>query len=127
MTTRIRTPWLAALLAACCLLLLAPGWALAAEVRTNQTTLIAPGETIDDDLFASGDTVPIGGHVTGDAYTAARTVTLGSTDFDAGGANETLFSGTVTANKPIVLQGGNNYQTRFTGPISRGNHLRITH
>jgi len=96
----IRTTWLAALLAACCLVLSAPGWALAAEIRTNQTTLIAPGETIDDDLFASGDTVTIGGHITGDAYAAARTVTVtGTIDGDLiAAAEQVIVDGTVAGN-----------------------------
>jgi cytoskeletal protein CcmA (bactofilin family) len=96
----IRTTWLGALLAACCLVLSAPGWALAAEIRNDTTTLVAPGETIDDDLFATGETVTIGGHVTGDAYAAARTITVtGTIDGDLiAAAEQVIVDGTIAGN-----------------------------
>jgi autotransporter-associated beta strand protein len=51
--------------------------------------------------------------------TATHQVIIGTPDFGAGGANETLFSGAITLNnRPATFQGGNDYRTRFTGPIT---------
>jgi cytoskeletal protein CcmA (bactofilin family) len=99
---RNRTSWLSvALLALCCLWLASPAWVFAAEVRSGQTALVAPGETIDDDLFAGGgQTVTIGGHVTGDAYAVAETVVVtGSIDGDLiAAAQQVTVDGTVAGN-----------------------------
>ena len=96
--TTTRTTWLfAALLAAGCLLLASPGWAQAADIRNGPTALVAPGETVDDDLFAGGQTVTIAGHVTGDAYAFAQTVVVtGSVDGDLiAAAEQVIVDGTI--------------------------------
>jgi autotransporter-associated beta strand protein len=63
------------------------------------------------------------------SYTGTTThpVTIGTPDFAAGGANETLFSGAITLdNRPVTFQGGNDYRTRFTGPITGGGSATVT-
>jgi cytoskeletal protein CcmA (bactofilin family) len=88
-------------LAVCFFLLASPGGVLAAEIRSGPTALVAPGETIDDDLFVGGGrTVTISGHVTGDAYAAAETVVVnGSIDGDLiAAAQEVIVDGTIGGN-----------------------------
>jgi cytoskeletal protein CcmA (bactofilin family) len=58
------------------LALAAPQAALAAEVRNGAAAVVAPGETIDDDLFAAGQTVTIAGTVTGDVFATGQTVVV---------------------------------------------------
>lgn len=97
-----RFSWLtAALLAACCLWLTSPGWAMAAEIRNGPNAQVAPGETIDDDLFAGGSqSVTISGHVTGDAYAVAETVVVtGTIDGDLiAAAQQVTVDGSVGGN-----------------------------
>ena len=97
-----RTSWLtAAVVAVCCVWLMSPGWVLAAEVRGGDTAMVAPGETINDDLFAGGGpTVTIGGHVTGDAYAVGETVVVtGTIDGDLIAAAQLVtIDGTVAGN-----------------------------
>jgi hypothetical protein len=91
----------AALLAASWLWLASPGGALAAEIRGGPSALVAPGETIDDDLFAGGgQTVTIGGHVTGDAYAAGQTVIVtGTIDGDLlAAAQQVIVDGSIGGN-----------------------------
>jgi autotransporter-associated beta strand protein len=62
-------------------------------------------------------------------YTGTTThpVTIGTPDFAAGGPNETLFTGAITLNnRPATFQGGNDYRTRFTGPIIGGGAVTVT-
>jgi cytoskeletal protein CcmA (bactofilin family) len=92
---------LVALLAVGCLVALIPGAAFAAEVRSGPTPLVAPNETIDDDLFAGGgQIVTISGRVTGDAYAIAETVVVnGAVDGDLiAGAQQVIVDGTVNGN-----------------------------
>jgi cytoskeletal protein CcmA (bactofilin family) len=92
---------LAALLAALSLLLVSPVLASAAEIRSGPTALVAPGETIDDDLFAGGgQTVTISGRVTGDAYAVGNTVIVnGSVDGDLiAAAQQVIVDGTIGGN-----------------------------
>jgi hypothetical protein len=92
---------LLAAIAAFCLWLASPGWALAAEVRSGPAAQVAPNETIDDDLFAGGgQTVTIGGHVTGDAYAAGETVVVnGVIDGDLlAAAQQVIVDGSVGGN-----------------------------
>jgi len=99
MTTRFS--WLIyPLIAASCLWLAVPGLAFAADIRNGTATLVAPGETVDDDLFAGGQTVTISGHVIGDAYAGARTVVVnGSIDGDLiAAAEQVIVDGTVGGN-----------------------------
>jgi hypothetical protein len=90
-----------ALAAAFCLVLASPAWALAAEIRGGPSAQVAPGETVDDDLFAGGgQTVTIGGHVTGDAYAAGDTVIVnGVVDGDLiAAAQQVIVDGSVGGN-----------------------------
>lgn len=82
---RLKAAWLPFTLIAIGMFVLAsPTGAFAAEVRSGPNASIAPGETINDDLFAGGgQTVTIGGHVTGDAYAIGESVVVtGSIDGD---------------------------------------------
>jgi cytoskeletal protein CcmA (bactofilin family) len=79
--------------------------ARAAEFRGEDTITIAAGETIDDDLFVSGQTVTIAGTVNGDAVVTAEMVTVsGDINGNLVMAGETLrLDGRVTGS---VLVGG---------------------
>jgi hypothetical protein len=95
------TSLVATLLAASWLWLASPGWALAAEIRGGPSPLVAPGETINDDLFAGGgQTVTIDGHVTGDAYAAGQTVVVtGTIDGDLlAAAQQVIVDGSIGGN-----------------------------
>jgi cytoskeletal protein CcmA (bactofilin family) len=48
----------------------------AIQTRSGELTRLAAGETIDDDLAISGESVSIGGRVTGDVFAAGNTVTI---------------------------------------------------
>lgn len=48
----------------------------AAELRQGDTIVVGPGETIDDDLYAFGQTITIQGTVNGDIVAAGQTVTI---------------------------------------------------
>jgi len=90
-----------ALAAALCLVLASPAWALAAEIRGGPSAQVAPGETVDDDLFAGGgQTVTIGGHITGDTYAAGDTVIVnGMIDGDLiAAAQQVIVDGSVGGN-----------------------------
>jgi cytoskeletal protein CcmA (bactofilin family) len=92
---------MAAAAAVACMLVASPAWAMAAEIRTGPNALITPAETIDDDLFAGGgQTVTIGGHVTGDAYAIGETVVVtGVVDGDLiAAAQQVIVDGTVGGN-----------------------------
>jgi cytoskeletal protein CcmA (bactofilin family) len=95
-----------ALVAALFLLLALPGWALAAEVRSGPSAQVAPGETVDDDLFAGGGrTVTIGGHVTGDAYAAGESVIV----------NGTIDGDLITAAEQVIVDGSVGGNIRAAG------------
>ena len=101
----IRSPFYAVLLGTGLLVLALPGAALAAEVRNSNTAVVvAPGETLNDDLFASGQTVTIDGRVTGDVYAAAQTVVVtGTVDGDLiTGAQQVVVDGAVNGNVRAV-------------------------
>jgi cytoskeletal protein CcmA (bactofilin family) len=90
-----------ALAAVSCLLLMTSIGAFAAELRSGPTTLVAPGETVDDDLFAGGgQTVTVSGHVLGDAYAVAETVIVnGTIDGDLiAAAQQVIVDGTIGGN-----------------------------
>ena len=75
------------------LVLAAPSAALAAEVRNGTAAVVAPGETVNDDLFTTGQTVTIAGRVVGDVYAAGGTVVVTGTvdgDLIAGGVRSIL-------------------------------------
>jgi cytoskeletal protein CcmA (bactofilin family) len=81
MTTVIRI-WsgrLAALLTLLVLFVGLPGQALALENRKGDAIVVPTNETIDDDLFAAGQTVTIAGRVQGDVYAFAQNVVVTGT------------------------------------------------
>ena len=82
------------------LVLAVPGTAFASEVRNGSAAVVAPGETLDDDLFATGQTVTIAGRVTGDVYAAGGTVVVtGTLDGDLiAAAQQVVIDGTVNGN-----------------------------
>ena len=62
--------------------------------------MVAPGETLDDDLIATGQTVTIAGRVTGDVYATGQTVVVtGTLDGDLiAAAQQVVVDGTVNGN-----------------------------
>jgi cytoskeletal protein CcmA (bactofilin family) len=70
----IVAPFLASLL-----LVLTPAATSGAELRQADAVVVAPGETIEDDLYAFGQTVTIHGTVTGDVIAAGQSVTVAGT------------------------------------------------
>ena len=93
--------WFHALVLGSALLLLAvPGAALASENRNGTAAVVAPGETLDDDLIATGQTVTIAGRVTGDVYATGQTVVVtGTVDGDLiAAAQQVVVDGTVNGN-----------------------------
>jgi hypothetical protein len=67
---------LLSLLAVALIVLLAPGPALAAEIRGGDAVVVGPAETIDDDLYAAGQSVTIQGQVKGSVFAAGSSVTV---------------------------------------------------
>lgn len=53
--------------------------AVAAEFDTGETVVVAEGEVIDDDLFATGNEVEINGTVKGDLFAAGNIITINGT------------------------------------------------
>jgi cytoskeletal protein CcmA (bactofilin family) len=96
----IRSSFHALVLGGALLALGVPSAALAAEVRTESAALVAPGETVDDDLFATGQTVTVAGRVTGDVFATAQTVVVtGTVDGDLlAAAQQVVVDGTVNGN-----------------------------
>jgi cytoskeletal protein CcmA (bactofilin family) len=100
---------LAALLTAIALLLATPRTAAAFDLRTSDTIDVPPGETVQDDLYALGQTVRVEGIVNGDLIA---------------GAAETTVSGVVTgdliaAAGTIVITGRVDGSVRATGGTIR--------
>lgn len=96
-----RFSWLVIpLIVICCFWAEAPGWAFAADIRQGPTALVAPGETVDDDVFGGGQSVTISGHVLGDVYAGAQTVVVnGSIDGDLiAAAEQVIVDGSVGGN-----------------------------
>jgi cytoskeletal protein CcmA (bactofilin family) len=89
------------------LILAAPGAALAAEVRSGADAVVPPGETLDDDLFATGQTVTVAGRVTGDVFATAQTVVVtGTVDGDL-----------IAAAQQVVVDGTVNGDVRAAGAV----------
>ncbi|HEV2520823.1 MAG TPA: hypothetical protein VGT24_00465 [Candidatus Acidoferrales bacterium] len=89
-----------------------PQQAGAAEVRRGQSVLVPAGETVHNDLIASGRSVRIDGTVDGDliVFTGILTVTGHVTGDVIGFAGETLIDGSVDGNvraasRSVILQG----------------------
>ena len=89
------SPWSA--LAGALLLLAVPSAAQAADVRQGTAAVVAPAETVDDDLFATGQTVTVAGRVLGDVFAAGQTVVVtGTVEGDLiAAAQQVLVDGTV--------------------------------
>ena len=96
----IRSPFRALVLGSALLVLAVPSAALASEVRNGTTAVVAPGETLNDDLFASGQTVTLAGRVIGDVYATGQTVVVtGTVDGDLiAAAQQVVVDGTVNGN-----------------------------
>src|SRR5437660_3498589 len=96
----LRSSFHALVLSGALLVLAAPSAAMAAEVRNGAAAVVAPGETLNDDLFASGQTVTVAGRVTGDVYAAGQTVVVtGTVDGDLiAAAQQVVVDGTVNGN-----------------------------
>lgn len=106
------------------ILALLPAIAFAAEPRQGDTVIVAPNETIDDDLYAFGGNVNMQGTVRGDLVAFAGTVIVSGTvtgDLLIGSGTVTVSGridgdiraggGTVTIDGPVggdVLLGGGN-------------------
>jgi cytoskeletal protein CcmA (bactofilin family) len=89
------------------LALAARGAASAAEVRNGPAAVVAPGETLDDDLFAAGQTVTVAGRVTGDVFAAGQTVVVtGTVDGDL-----------IAAAQQVVVDGAVNGDVRAAGAV----------
>ena len=98
------------------LIALAPGSALAAELRQGDAIAIAAGETIDDDLYAVGEDVRVDGTINGDLVAAGGTIALNgpvSGDVIALGGTLTL-AGPVRGS--VRIAGG---QVTIQGPVER--------
>jgi cytoskeletal protein CcmA (bactofilin family) len=89
------------------LLLALPSAAMAAEVRNGPNSAVAPGETVNDDLFASGQTVTVAGRVTGDVFATGQTVVVtGTVDGDL-----------IAAAQQVVVDGTVNGDVRAAGAV----------
>src|SRR5207244_12960346 len=75
----VRSSFHALVLSSALLALVVPSAAMAAEVRNGTAAVVAPGETLDDDLFASGQTVTVAGPVTGDVFATGQPVAVSGT------------------------------------------------
>ena len=96
----IQSSFQALVLSGALLVLVAPSAAMAAEVRNGPNAVVAPGETVDDDLFATGQTVTVDGRVIGDVFATGQTVVVtGTVDGDLiAAAQQVVVDGTVNGN-----------------------------
>jgi cytoskeletal protein CcmA (bactofilin family) len=94
---KFRSLFQAVALGGALLVLGAPGAASAAEVRNGAAAVVAPTETLNDDLFASGETVTVAGRVVGDVFAVGQTVVVtGTVDGDViAAAQQVVIDGTV--------------------------------
>ncbi len=89
------------------LVLALPSAAMASEVRSGTSAVVAPGETLDDDLFATGQTVTIAGRATGDVFATGGTVVVtGTIDGDL-----------IAAAQQVVIDGTVNGDVRAAGAV----------
>lgn len=90
----------ALILSGALLIIALPSAAFASEVRNGAAAVVAPGETVIDDLFASGQTVTIAGRTLGDVYAAGGTVVVtGTVDGDLiAAAQQVVVDGDVVGN-----------------------------
>jgi cytoskeletal protein CcmA (bactofilin family) len=96
------------------LVALAPTRTFAADIRQGDVVMVGPTQTINDDLYAFGETVDIQGQVNGDVVAAGGTVTIHGTvtgDLLAAGGTTTVAGrvggtvraagGTITIHGPV--------------------------
>jgi cytoskeletal protein CcmA (bactofilin family)/uncharacterized Tic20 family protein len=103
----IRSSFQALVLGSVLLVLALPSAAMAAEVRNDTTAVVAPSETINDDLFAAGQTVTVAGRVIGDVYATGQTVVVtGTVDGDL-----------IAAAQQVVVDGAVNGNVRAAGAV----------
>jgi cytoskeletal protein CcmA (bactofilin family) len=103
----IRSLVQASLLGSALLVVALPAAAMAAEVRSGGNGVVAPGETVDDDLFATSQTVTVAGRVTGDVFATGQTVVVtGTIDGDL-----------IAAAQQVVVDGNVNGNVRAAGAV----------
>jgi cytoskeletal protein CcmA (bactofilin family) len=103
----IRALFHALVLGGALLVLAVPSAAIAAEVRNGTAAVVAPGETLNDDLFATGQTVTVAGRVTGDVFAVGQTVVVtGAVDGDL-----------IAAAQQVVVDGTVNGDVRAAGAV----------
>lgn len=81
-----------------------PSSALALEARSAETVTVPPGETLNEDLYATGETVTIAGTVTGDVIVASGKVFISGTVNGSvwAAASQVSVSGTVAGSVRAV-------------------------
>jgi hypothetical protein len=96
----IRSSLHALVLGGALLVLALPSAAMAAELRNGVSAVVAPGEMLNDDLFATGQTVTVAGRVVGDVFAAGQTVVVtGTIDGDLiAAAQQVIVDGTINGN-----------------------------
>jgi cytoskeletal protein CcmA (bactofilin family) len=103
----IRSSFHALVLGGALLVLALPSAAMAAEVRNGTSAVLAPDETLNDDLFASGQTVTVAGRVIGDVYATGQTVVVtGTVDGDL-----------IAVAQQVVVDGAVNGNVRAAGAV----------
>ena len=112
-----RARWVQVVLMGLALLVaLAPTRTFAADIRQGDVVTVGPTQTINDDLYAFGETVDIQGRVNGDVVAAGGTVTIHGTvtgDLLAAGGTTTV-AGTVGGT--VRAAGGT---TTIDGPVAK--------
>jgi cytoskeletal protein CcmA (bactofilin family) len=104
---KIRSLFRALALSGVLLVLAVPGAVGAAEVRNGPAAVVAPGETLNDDLFATGQTVTVAGQVTGDVFAAGQTVVV----------TGTVAGDLIAAAQQVVVDGTVNGDVRAAGAV----------
>ncbi len=104
----MKTKLLSIIITPLALLLFLPAQANAAIRADGEHVIVETDETIDDDLYAAGETVTIRGTVNGDVYAAAGLVNVSGTingDLIAAGGTITVSSATIS--EDLRIAGGN--------------------
>jgi len=78
-----------------------PGQVAAAELLAGSSVVIGTSEQLNDDLYAAGNTVEIGGEVTRDVFAAGSTVTVSGRV----GGDVTAAAGTIRVTGPVACSG----------------------
>ncbi|MFN3337232.1 MAG: hypothetical protein ACK42I_07010 [Thermomicrobium sp.] len=80
------------------LLAVLPGRVAAAQLLGGSSVVISPTQRLNDDLYAAGSTVEIGGEVTRDVFAAGSTVTVSGRV----GGDVTAAAGTIRVTGPVA-------------------------